>query len=131
MDVKIAALSNDRKNDWNEHLPFVTFDYNASIHSIAGQMSFELMFERSPVDYFDHQDPNISLAQGPERLQKLYKYLANLTDQVKSNVVQHQKIYKLRYDKNRSNPSFKIGQLVLIKLTDTQHKFDIRYEGPF
>ncbi|CAF1339609.1 unnamed protein product [Didymodactylos carnosus] len=131
MDAKIAALSNDRKNDWDEHLPFVTFNYNASIHSITGQLPFELMFGRPSVLPFDHQNPDISLAQDPERSQKLYKYLANLTDQAKSNIVQHQKIYKLRYDKNRSNPSYKVGQFVLIKVIGMRHKFDTRYEGPF
>ncbi|CAF0728571.1 unnamed protein product [Didymodactylos carnosus] len=70
-------------------------------------------------------------ATDPERIQKLYKCLANLTDQAKSNIVQHRKIYKLRYDKNRSNPSYKVGQFVLIKVIGMRYKFDTRYEGPF
>ncbi|CAF5204192.1 unnamed protein product, partial [Rotaria magnacalcarata] len=56
MDAKIAALSNLRKTDCDDQLPFVTFNYNTSIHSSTKQIPFEMMYGRSPVLPFDHQD---------------------------------------------------------------------------
>ncbi|CAF1248724.1 unnamed protein product [Rotaria sordida] len=99
MDAKIAALSNLRKTDWDDQLPFVTFNYNTSIHSSTKQIPFEMMYGRSPVLPFDHQDTN--------------------------------QRYKQRYDINRSNPSYNIGDLVLVKTLNIRYKFDVRYEGPY
>ena len=53
MDAKIAALSNLRKTDWDDQLPFVTLNYNASIHSSTKQIPFEMMYGRSPVLPFE------------------------------------------------------------------------------
>ncbi|CAF5067177.1 unnamed protein product, partial [Rotaria socialis] len=47
MDAKIAALSNEKRINWDEQLPFVTFNYNTSIHTTTGQIPFELMLGRS------------------------------------------------------------------------------------
>ncbi|CAF4523115.1 unnamed protein product, partial [Didymodactylos carnosus] len=113
MDAKIAALSNDRKTDWDDQLPFVTFNYNTTVHSTTKTIPFELMYGRSPVLPFDHQDPSVSLSQDPEHLIKLKTYLSSLTNQAKNNIIENQSKYKQRYDLNRSNPSYKIGDLVL------------------
>jgi transposase InsO family protein len=131
MDAKIAALSNLRKTDWDEQLPFVTFNYNASIHSSTKQTPFEMMYGRTPVLPFDYQDNNVTLSYDPEHSNKLIKFLSSLNEQAKQNIIKHQQRYKERYDKNRSDPTYKIGDLVLVKTLNTRSKFDIRYEGPF
>ncbi|CAF4161344.1 unnamed protein product, partial [Rotaria sordida] len=40
MNAKIAALSNLNKTNWDDQLSFVTFNYNASIHSSTKQIPF-------------------------------------------------------------------------------------------
>ena len=62
---------------------------------------------------------------------KLKRYVSTLTDQTKNNIIQQQEKYKSRYDRYRTNPIFKIGDLVLIKTLNRRNKFDIRHEGPF
>ncbi|CAF3890180.1 unnamed protein product, partial [Rotaria sp. Silwood1] len=131
MDAKIAALSNLRKTDWDDQLPFVTFNYNASIHSSTKQIPFEMMYGRSPVLPFDHQDTNVTLSHDSEHVKKLQQFLSNLNEQAKLNIIKNQQRYKQRYDVNRSNPSYNIGDLVLVKTLNIRYKFDIRYEGPF
>ena len=42
MAAKIAALSNLNKTNWDDQLPFVTFNYNTSIHSSTKQLPFEI-----------------------------------------------------------------------------------------
>jgi hypothetical protein len=131
MDAKIAALSNLRKTDWDEQLPFVTFNYNTSIHSSTKQIPFEMMYGRTPVLPFDHQDNNVTLSYDPEHIKKLNHYLSSLNEQAKSTITQNQEQYKQRYDTHRSNPSYNTGDLVLVKTLNIRYKFDIRYEGPF
>ncbi|CAF1069288.1 unnamed protein product, partial [Rotaria magnacalcarata] len=131
MDAKIAALSNLRKTDWDDQLPFVTFNYNTSIHSSTRQIPFEMMYGRSPVLPFDHQDTNVTLSYDPEHSKKLNQFLLKLNEQAKINIIKNQERYKQRYDMNRSNPTYNIGELVLCKTLNIRYKFDIRYEGPF
>ncbi|CAF4376720.1 unnamed protein product, partial [Adineta steineri] len=47
------------------------------------------------------------------------------------NITASQERSKQRYDTNRSNPSYNTGDLVLVRVLNMRHKFDIRYEGPF
>jgi hypothetical protein len=131
MDAKIAALSNLHKTNWDDQLSFVTFNYNASIHSSTKQIPFKMMYGRSPILPFDHQDSNVTLDYDPEYTKKLTNYLSSLNEQAKQNIITNQERYKERYDINRSEPSYKIGDLVLVKVLNVRHKFDIRYEGPF
>ncbi|CAF4604343.1 unnamed protein product, partial [Didymodactylos carnosus] len=128
---KIATLSNERKTDWDEQLPFVTFNYNATIHATTKQIPFEMMFGRLPVLPFDHQDEMVSLEQNSEHVNKLNQYLSSLTEQAKATIKKTQEKYKSRYDDHRSNPSYNTNDLVLVKSLRNRHKFDIRHEGPF
>ncbi|CAF3408769.1 unnamed protein product, partial [Rotaria sp. Silwood2] len=131
MDAKIAALSNLRKTDWDDQLSFVTFNYNSSVHSSTQQVPFEMMYGRLPVLPFDHQDPNVTLTYDSEHAKKLNQFLSNINEQAKINIIKNQARYKQRHDTNRSDPSYNIGDLVLVKSLNTRYKFDIRYEGPF
>ncbi|CAF3680819.1 unnamed protein product [Rotaria sordida] len=131
MDAKIAALSNQCRSDWDDQLPFVIFNYNTSSHSTTKTIPFELMYGRSPVLPFDLQNPIVSLQQSPHYTQNIRQYISHLTNTAKTNIIHAQRQYKSRYDTNRSNPTYSINDLVLIKNIRPRHKFDIRYEGPF
>jgi hypothetical protein len=43
----------------------------------------------------------------------------------------HQNVSKKRYDHNRVDPIFNVGDLVYIKVCGDRTKMDSRYEGPF
>ncbi|CAF1263224.1 unnamed protein product [Rotaria sordida] len=131
MDAKIAALSNLKKTDWDDQLPFVTSNYNASIHSSTKQIPFEMMYGRLPVLPFDYQDTNVTFSYDSEHAKKLSQFLSKLNEQAKINIIKNQERYKQRYDINRSDPTYNIGDLVLVKTLNIRYKFDIRYEGPF
>ncbi|CAF3146678.1 unnamed protein product, partial [Rotaria sp. Silwood2] len=131
MDAQIAALSNLHKTDWDDQLPFVTFNYNTSIHSSTKQVPFQMMYGRTPVLPFDYQEDNVTLSYDSEHANKLNQFLQKLNEQAKINIIKNQERYKQRYDTHRSNPSYNVGDLVLVKTLNIRHKFDIRYEGPF
>ena len=131
MDSKIATLSNENRTNWDEQLPYVTFNYNTSVHTTTGIIPFELMYGRFPVLPFDQQQPTVALSQDPEHVNKLKQYLSSLTECAKTNILQQQKKYKERYDRYRTNSIYKINDLVLIQALNRRNKFDIRYEGPY
>ena len=113
MDAKIAVLSNLCKTDWDDQLSFVTFNYNASIHSSTKQVPFETMYDPVPVLLFDHQEDNVTLSYDSGHVKKLYQFLSKLNEQAKINIIKNQERYKKRYDLNRSDPPYNIDYLVL------------------
>ena len=131
MDSKIAALSNEKRTNWDEQLQFVAFNYNTSIHTTTGQIPFEMIFGRSPVLPFDHQQPVVTLAEDTKHVDKLKQYLIELTSVARHNIERQQHVYRERYNQNRRNPTYRLNDLVLVKATSRRSKFDIRYEGPF
>jgi transposase InsO family protein len=94
MDAKIASLSNQSRSDWDDQLPFVTFNYNATVHSTTKTIPFELMYGRSPVFPFDPQHQLVSLPHDPHYSKKLSEYISNLTDITKRNITITQQRYK-------------------------------------
>ncbi|CAF1433800.1 unnamed protein product [Didymodactylos carnosus] len=130
-DAKIAALSNQRKTDWDEQLPFVTFNYNVTVHSPTKQIPFEMVFGRSPKSPFDRQSEVVSLEQHPEHITKLKQYISSLDSEAKKNIIKTQQQSKKRYDLHESNPVYNLGDLVLVKTINNRRKFDVRHEGPF
>ena len=131
MDAKIASLSNQSRSDWDDQLPFVTFNYNATRHSTTKTIPFELMYGRLPVFPSDPQHPLVSLSQDPQYCQQLNQHISNLTDITRHNITLTQQRYKSRFNANRSNPVYHINDIVLIKIIHPRRKFDIRHEGPY
>ncbi|CAF4256318.1 unnamed protein product, partial [Didymodactylos carnosus] len=131
MDAKIAALSNQRKTDSDEQLSFVTFNYNATVHSTTKQIPFEMVFGKSPKLPFDRQSEVVSLEQHPEHITKLKKYISSLENEAKKNIIKSRQQSKKRYDLHRSNPVYNLGDLVLVKTINNRRKFDVHHEGPF
>jgi len=131
MDAKIATLANARRTDWDIQLPYVIFNYNATVHSTTRIIPFELMYGRSAVFPCDSQDPVVSLSQDPHHAKHLTRYISDLTKTAQTNISHLQRQYKNRYDSHRSNPTYKVGDLVLVRTFSPRHKFSIRHEGPF
>ncbi|CAF1573296.1 unnamed protein product [Didymodactylos carnosus] len=131
MDAKIAVLANERKTNWHEQLSFVTFIYNTSVHATTKHIPFELMYGRKPVLPFDPQSSVVSTMERDEYLQYAKDYISSLTQDMKRIVLNSQRKYKEKYDLNRSNPTYSIGDLVLVKTTAARNKFSVRNEGPF
>ena len=131
MDAKIAALSNERKTNWDDQLPLVTLNYNSTIHASTNQTRFEMMYGRRPILPFDHQPGNVLLKHDPAHLDRSENYLSSMAQHAKQSIMENQRRYKQRYDTNRSDPSYIIGELVLVKTLHARSKFDVRFEGPF
>lgn len=119
MDGKIAALCNERRTNWDEVLPFVTFNYNTAIHATT------------KITPFDQQDAIIALTQDLAHIQKLNQYIDLLLNTARSNITKSQQLYKKRDDSHRQDLQLKMNDLVLVKMRNARNKFDLRHEGPF
>ncbi|CAF3391361.1 unnamed protein product [Rotaria socialis] len=128
---KYTALSNEKRTNWDEQLPFVTFNYNTTIHRTTNQIPFELIYGRKPILPFDQQQPLVTLSQDPEHKTKLNQHLSVLTEQPKATILEQQRKYREHYDRYRTNPIYKINDIILVKTLNKRNKFDIIYEGPF
>jgi transposase InsO family protein len=120
MDAKIVSLSNQSRSEWDDQLPFVTFNYNTTIHSTTKLIPFELMYGRSPVLPCDAQHTT-----------KLQNYVSSLSDTARHSILLAQHASKSRYDKNRSDPSYRIGDIILLRNMTRRYKLDVHYEGPY
>ncbi|CAF2969125.1 unnamed protein product [Rotaria sp. Silwood2] len=89
------------------------------------------MYGRSPVLPFDLQNSIVSFQQSPHYAQNIRQYISHLTNNAKTNITDAQRQYQSKCDTNRSNPTYSMNDLVLIKNIHSRHKFDIRYDGPF
>ncbi|CAF4490430.1 unnamed protein product [Rotaria socialis] len=67
--------------------------------------------------------PLVTLSQDPEHKEKLNQYVSTLTEQAKTKILKQQGHYKERYDRHRTNPNHKIGDLVLIKILTMRNKY--------
>ena len=131
IDGKIATLCNENRTNWDEVLPFVTFNYNTSIHATTKHTPFELMHGRLAILPFDQQQSIITLQQDTTHGQKIKDYLSSLVNDARNNISKSQQQYKTRYDKYRRDLSIKINDLVLVTTKNIRNKFDIRHEGPY
>ncbi|CAF0976838.1 unnamed protein product [Didymodactylos carnosus] len=81
----------------------------------------QLMYGRQPVLPFDQQSPVVSLEQDPQHLNKLTQYLSQITDEARQNIIHSQQQYKTRYDSNRTNPEYDMGDLL------KNHQYAVAY----
>lgn len=131
MDSKIASLSNQSRTDWDDQLPYVTFNYNTSHHATTQLPPFELMYGRTPVLPCDPQHPMVSLQIDPHHSHQLQQHISSLTEHARHNIISAQRTSKARFDQHRPDPTYQINDLVLIKTIQHRHKFDVRHEGPY
>ena len=131
MDAKSASLSNQSHSDWDDQLPFVTLNYNTSIHATTKSIPFELMYGRSPMLPCDPQNPIVSLQSDLHDVAKLHQHVTSLSRTAHDNVSLAQASSKVRYDEHRSDPSYQANDIMLIRNLRRRYKFDVRFEGPY
>ncbi|CAF4427326.1 unnamed protein product, partial [Didymodactylos carnosus] len=74
MDAKIAALLNEQKTDWDDQLPFVTFNYNTALHATTKQIAFEMILIQELFTIILAADKAIHTWGDIEELNKFVKY---------------------------------------------------------
>ena len=89
------------------------------------------MYGRSPILPCDPQNPMLSFQFDPTHVAKLNNYVSSLSTTARHNISLAQSFSKSTYDRNRSDPSYQIKDIVLLRNIPRRYKFDVRYEGPY
>ncbi|CAF1375006.1 unnamed protein product [Rotaria sordida] len=89
------------------------------------------MYGRTPILPLDYQENDVTISHDSEHEKKLNQFLTKLNKQARINIIKNQERYKQRYGTNRSDPSYNVGDLILVKTLNIHSKFNARYEGPF
>jgi hypothetical protein len=134
LKTMLTNYNNETQSDWDEHLNKLAFAYNISTHSTTTVTPFELMFGRKaklPIDIFydslkkdeqtsvdvgDRESPNLEqtyVKELSEHLKKIYQIAA-------SNQEMKMQKAKIWYDQQSTKSTFKRGDLVLVR--DSQSK---------
>ncbi|CAF2848289.1 unnamed protein product [Rotaria sp. Silwood2] len=128
--VQLAKYCDSEKTDWDLYLPSIVYAYNTSIHSTTKLTPYELAFARRPKSPFDSVSPKINLPPP----QSFYPYLQRvrhlLTTKARTNILYHQCRWKKRYNQNRRDVSYRIGDLVYLQISAGRSKLDVRRIGP-
>lgn len=121
---------------WHKFLGLAEWNYNTSYHFSIHTTLFEVVYGRTPPTLANYipgstliEAVEISLKSRDEKLRLLKAALESAQFKMKSNA-----------DKHRTDYSFNVGDLVLVKLqpyrqqsvaTRVSHKFSKKYFGPF
>jgi transposase InsO family protein len=126
---QISKLQQTHHNNWDDYVDAVVFAYNTSQHKTTRFSPFELLFGRSPnlpIDtpprYFNFDRPN-------DYLINLQKSLHVYHQHAKNHILAQQRYNKLRYDRNRRNPCYNVGDRVFTKIFGGRSKLDPRFSG--
>ncbi|CAF4504816.1 unnamed protein product, partial [Rotaria sp. Silwood2] len=118
----LIALSNRSKSDWDQQLIPTAYNYNTTRHDSTGYAPFELMFARAPRFIFDFLSPPSIPSNAKNYRQQMNLFLEHTLLAARNHNIHHQVKAKQRYDSNRSDPQYYIGQRVVIRNPNPKDK---------
>jgi len=129
MVVQISKLQQSYHSNWDDYIDPIVFAYNTSQHKTTQYSPFQLVFGRSPQLPIDSPPSSFSCAQPNIYFTHLQKILQVYHQAAKTNIINQQRSNKLRYDKNRRDPHFNLGDRVFTKIFAARGKLDPRYSA--
>jgi hypothetical protein len=129
--TQLAKYCNKEKNDWDVFLQQVMNAYNTGIHATTGFVPYELAFGRKFRSSFDLTSTVVKLPRAVDFYKYLRRSRKTIINAASENIRQQQYLSKQRYDANRRDIAYNIGDLVYVKVSSNRHKLDERWLGPF
>ncbi|CAF1145765.1 unnamed protein product [Rotaria magnacalcarata] len=128
--TQIAKYCNTDQNNWDIFLPSIVYAYNHGTHSSTGFNPYQLAFGRQPRYPFDPSTSTFIFSRPHDYWTHAIKYRNTALKQAQASILHQQQLSKTRFDKNRSYPSFVVGDLAWMKILVERHKLKARYTGP-
>ncbi|CAF1527039.1 unnamed protein product, partial [Didymodactylos carnosus] len=128
---KILALMNEKRNNWDDKLKPVTFNYNNSIHATTKYAPEEIRHGsrcRLPAD--PHDTP-IKTLLSKEWNEEIKKCLDDIHLATVKNIQKVQNQMKTRFDRHRRDQEYQVGDLVVVKNEHPENKLSPKYIGPY
>ena len=127
----LAAICNSKRTDWDQQLSKTTFAYNTSRHTSTRMTPFQMMFGRHPKLPFDLHHPRTTAIECHEYTRQLKDYIRTAVESVISNIQREQVEVKKRYNRNRLNEIFNVGDFVYVQVIGLRSKLAPKYVGPY
>ncbi|UYV64710.1 K02A2.6-like, partial [Cordylochernes scorpioides] len=134
----MAMYIDERHQNWDEILPFVTFAYNSSIQDTTGYSPYFLIHGREPLTFLDSTFDMPELSKHKD----YDEYVSNLLEIIEyakelstSKTIARQNKSKQLYDRTHREVKYAINDLVLIwtpiRKVGRADKLQRRYVGPY
>lgn len=117
---QLAKLTDENVNDWDTHLNSIVFAYNTGQHATTKYSPFQLLFGRYPKLPPESNINGYKFSKPNDYYNHLQHTLRLYRQQALSNIRNQQRNYKKRYDQNRLDIRYSIGDFVL-KRIPTKH----------
>ena len=127
---QLAKLTEKNINDWDSYVQSVTFAYNTGRHASTNFSPFELQFGRAPRLPPDNPRGQCEFSTSHDYFRHLQKVLCMYHDQAKHHSIQSRLNYKRRFDRNRADPHYSVGEAVLKRLSQFPSKLAQLYSHP-
>ena len=128
--AQLAKYCDSEKTDWDLYLPSVVYAYNTSVHSTTKFTPYELAFARSPKSPFEPLSTTINLPSAHLFYPYLQRVRKLLTRKARNNILYYQTQWQRRYNRNRRDLFYHIGDLVYVQVHTGRSKLDARRFGP-
>lgn len=124
---QISKLQDTQHNNWDEYLQAVVFAYNTGIHKTTRYSPYELLYGR-PARLPIHVRPqHFSFNRPNDYFEQLQKTLRIYHQTAKQYLNTQQQYTKVLYNQNRSDPQYKVGDKVLVRIPGVRGKLDPHY----
>jgi hypothetical protein len=135
----LANYLNEKKDNWEQFLPYMQFSYNTAVHSTTKFSPFELTYGRTPIIPIDLIVPSESLDLYLDEESYASGVKDNLRrefEMVAKNTESRMEKAKLRHDRDVVVAKFEVGDFVWVHDTTTKKgkckKLSAKYmESPF
>ena len=129
MVAQLSKLYQKHHNNWDSYVDPVVFAYNISQHRSTSYSPFELLFGRSPLLPIDPPPRSFSFARSDDSFVHLQRLLQSYHHHARVRMVSQQEYSKRRYDKNRRDPHFNLGDRVFTRIFSSRGKLDPRFSN--
>ncbi|CAF4407465.1 unnamed protein product, partial [Didymodactylos carnosus] len=119
---QLAKLQDQESNNWDDFLPAVIFAYNTGQHFSTKFSPFQLQYGQIPKLPPDQNPKTLAFNKPCDYYHQLQKNLKTYHKYARGNMIHLQQLSKQRYDRNRTDPHYQIGDLVLTRYYGRKHK---------
>ncbi|CAF1264719.1 unnamed protein product [Adineta steineri] len=128
---QLAKYTNEHYDDWDDYLQTVVASYNSAVHQVTQFTPFQIFHKRKSVSVFDPARKHITIPRVNDYWNYFLQFEKIYMVQVRRNIRHQQLQTKRRFDRNRPNIQFVIGQPVFIIKPGIHPAFGELYGGPY
>lgn len=126
----LRTQCNTFPDTWSHWLPFWSFSYNNTIHSVTKYAPYELVFGR-PCNIPCRISNNVEPLYNPENYSLELRYRLQVAqNDARNKLLKSKEIRKVNYDKNVKPVLYKKDDLILLK-NETASKLENLFKGPY